>query len=434
MGVGRTLLDRRAADRRVTAAALVIAASFVGLAVVTAAAPAAARMGWWLPLHLLLAGAAATAVGGVMPFFSAGVASVPPAPTAIRVLGVAGIAVGAVLVVTVRIAGNGVIDNGWLGAVAGGTYLAGMAAVAAATLLPLRAALGPRRAILAVSYGAALTSAALGSLMGTLAIAGWAPALAAWDVLRPAHAWLNVFGFLSLVIAASLLHLLPTVAGTRIERTPVAMAVLAGLMIGPLLVAAGFVLRLTPVALLGAALVVAGSLALVGHAATVVRRRGRWTTDLGWHRFVQGSLFAAVAWFACAAALAAASVANGGASSRGWDTALVMAPVALGWAAQALVGSWSHLVPAIGPGSPEVHARQRVTLGHWATARVLLAQVGVALAAIGIPAHQDGLALAGGAMLVVWAVTALGLLAGAIRAMLGVAPLAHRRISLPDAP
>ena len=134
----------------------------MGLAVLSALAPATARMGWWLPLHLLLAGGAATAVAGVMPFFSAGVASVPPAPTAIRVAGVAGIAAGAALIVLVRIAGSGAIDNGALGAVAGSTYLAGVAAVAAATLLPLRAALGPRRVVLAVSYGAALTSVARG--------------------------------------------------------------------------------------------------------------------------------------------------------------------------------------------------------------------------------------------------------------------------------
>src|SRR6478609_9022347 len=61
MSSGRSLLARRTADRRVTAASIGIAAMFVGLATLSALAPATMRMGWWLPLHLLLAGGAATA-------------------------------------------------------------------------------------------------------------------------------------------------------------------------------------------------------------------------------------------------------------------------------------------------------------------------------------------------------------------------------------
>jgi len=48
---------------------------------------------------------------------------------------------GAALVVVVRLAGRGAIDNAALGAVAGTTYLVGIGAVATATMLPLRAAL-----------------------------------------------------------------------------------------------------------------------------------------------------------------------------------------------------------------------------------------------------------------------------------------------------
>jgi nitrite reductase (NO-forming) len=412
---GRSLLARRSADRRVTALGVALAATYLALTVLSLLAPPQTRMGAWLPLHLLLAGAAATAIAGVMPFFSAGVASVPPAPTSVRLLGVLGIATGAGLIVLVRIAGDGAIDNGVLGALAGAVYLVGIAGVACATLLPLRAALGPRRAALAVSYGMALGCVAVGALIGTLAIAGWAPALAAWDVLRPTHAWINVFGFLSLVIAASLLHLLPTVAGTRIERTPASMLVLVGMMTGPLTVAVGFVTRLTPLVLVGAALVVAAALALVWHATTVLRRRGRWTTDLAWHRFVQWSLLASVGWFAIGTALAAAVVVQEGATARGWDSSVVLGPIALGWAAQALVGSWSHLVPAVGPGSPEVHARQRAILGRWATARVLVAQAGVACVSLGVPRDVQALVQLGFVLVGACAIVALVLLASALR-------------------
>jgi len=418
---GRGLLARRAADRRVTALGVTLAAGYLALTLLSLLAPPATRMGAWLPLHLLLAGAAATAIAGVMPFFSAGVASVPPAPTSVRLVGVLGIATGAGLVVLVRLGGHGAIDNGVLGAVAGVVYLAGIGGVAAATLLPLRAALGPRRAALAVSYGMALGCVAVGALIGTLAIAGWTPALGAWDVLRPTHAWLNVFGFLSLVIAASLLHLLPTVAGTRIERTPASMVVLIGMMTGPLTVAVGFVTRLAPLVLLGSAVVVAAALALVWHAATVLRRRGRWTTDLAWHRFVQWSLLASVGWFAVGATLAAAVVVQGGATARGWDSSVVLGPLALGWAAQALVGAWSHLVPAVGPGSPAVHAHQRSLLGRWATARVLVAQLGIACVVVGVPGDVPALVQLGFVLVGACVLVALVLLVGALRLTLGSA-------------
>ena len=194
-------------------ASIVIAAAYVLLAALSLFAPASLRQGWWLPLHLLLAGGAATAIAGVMPFFSASVASVTPAPAVVRVVGVAGIAIGASLIILVRLTGPA--GAGWTAALAGFAYLVGIGAMAAATLLPLRSALGPRRVILAASYGVALLCVAIGASLGVLALGGWQPILAAWDVSRAAHGWLNVFGFLALVIGASLIHLLPTVAGCR---------------------------------------------------------------------------------------------------------------------------------------------------------------------------------------------------------------------------
>jgi nitrite reductase (NO-forming) len=186
-------------------------------------------------------------------------------------------------------------------------------------------------------------------------------------------------------------------------------------MSGPAIVAVGLMTRLTPVMAAGAALVVTAALALAWHAASVVVRRGRWTTDHAWHRFVQGSLLASVGWFAIGTVLAAAVVVEAGATARAWDTAVVAGPLALGWAAQALVGSWSHLVPAVGPGSPPVHARQRAVLGRWGTARVGLTQVGVALVSVGAPMGDDRLAQAGLALVAAGVAVAVVLLAAALR-------------------
>ena len=70
-----------------------------------------------------------------------------------------------------------------------------------------------------------------------LFLAGWAPILERWGQLRPAHAWTNVIGFVSLVIVATLLHFLPTVLGGRIvPRRSAALAVLGIAMGTPVVV------------------------------------------------------------------------------------------------------------------------------------------------------------------------------------------------------
>jgi nitrite reductase (NO-forming) len=219
--------------------------------------------------------------------------------------------------------------------------------------------------------------------------------LEAWDVSKPAHAWLNVFGFLSLVIGATLIHLLPTVAGTRIERTRLSTLALGGLMVGPMVTAAGFLVRGDALVAAGSLVELAGAVALLGYAAQVVRRRGRWTTDPAWHRMSLVSLTCAVGWFVVAAGLATVTAWSGGATARGWDGSLLLGPLAIGWAAQALVGSWTHLVPSIGPGSPLIHARQRRVLGTLALPRIVALQTGVVLLSVAVPAgNGSGVGLA----------------------------------------
>jgi hypothetical protein len=46
---------------------------------------------------------------------------------------------------------------------------------------------------------------------------------------------------------------------------------------------------------------------------------------------------------------------------------------------QVIVGSWTHLVPAIGPGDPVRHAWQRRILGRAAWPRLIAFQIGAGL-------------------------------------------------------
>ena len=48
----------------------------------------------------------------------------------------------------------------------------------------------------------------------------------------------------------------------------------------------------------------------------------------------------------------------------------------MGWAGIAILASATHLLPAVGPGSPAAHATQRRLLGRWSVARLLALDLG----------------------------------------------------------
>jgi nitrite reductase (NO-forming) len=410
-------------DRYVTLLAIALAGGFVGLAVTVLFIPLPAGMGTWLPLHLLLAGAAPTAIAGVMPFFSAAVSGAPPAGRKVRLSAISGVAAGALLVVGGwSFAGQLGPAGSVIASLGGLVYLAGLLALAAATLLPLRSALGPRRIFMGAIYGLALLNVLLGASLSTLFVMGWAPILEAWTTLKPAHAWLNVFGFVSLVIAGSLLHLLPTVAGARIRRTRASLVAFVGLAAGPLMVALGFVLRSDVLAVGGAGVVVAGAAALCWHAFAVLRSRAAWSSDRSWHTFTTWSLLAGIGWFMLGSLVAAGHIVGAGASPAGWQLMPLIAPLAIGWAGQVLIGSWSHLLPAVGPGSLAQHARQRGILGRAALLRLLLLNGGVAALIAADALGQPLLSQLGAGSIVMAGVTSLLLLVGALLSLAAGGP------------
>jgi nitrite reductase (NO-forming) len=411
---------RGGTDRRITLLAMVMAAGFVGLTIASLVTPALAQHGSWLPLHVLLAGAATTAIAGVMPFFSAAVSGAPPANGAVRLAGVLTVAAGAVVLVIGRgfwPAGTGVSGSVVAG-IGGLVYIGGLLAVTAATLGPLRAAVGPRRFFMGAIYGVALLNIIVGVSLSTLFLLGWGPVIAAWGGLKPAHAWLNLFGFVSLVIGGSLLHLLPTVVGARIRRTRASLVTFAALATGPAFVALGFVTGSDQLAIGGAFVTFVGAAALGWHAVAVLRSRAAWTTDPAWHRFTSWSLVAGIGWFLVASLIALGQVVAGGSSAGGWSLAPLAAPLGVGWAAQVLIGAWSHLVPAVGPGTPPQHARQRYLLGLAATPRLLLANGGVAAVVVGSASGMTSLEMGGMLAIVSAGIAALALIAASMAILL----------------
>jgi hypothetical protein len=85
----------------------------------------------------------------------------------------------------------------------------------------------------------------------------------AWASIRVWHVWLNLIGFVSLVIATTLLHFFPTVIGERSAARPTARAVVVCLESAPALVALAMPFGAEIVARAGAILVEAGAISLV---------------------------------------------------------------------------------------------------------------------------------------------------------------------------
>ena len=404
----------RSADRAVTVGGLVASGAFLVAATLALGLPESVRLGIWLPLHLALAGGAGTAIAAVMPFFAASLAAAAPVDQRIRIAAIAGICVGAIGVVL------GVSTTAPTLAIAGGiAYLAALAGVAWATFRPLRRGLGPRGGIVAVAYGLALAQLTIGVALGTTRLTGLGSIVADWSWLKPAHAWLNVMGFVSLVIAGTSLHLLPIVLGSRIRRQASASVMVAALAVGPMLVAVGEVVRADMIVGLGIASEVVGAAALAAYAAGCLRDRATWTTDAGWHRMTAGHLLCAVAWFAVSVIVIASRALAAGSGPDAGSLAPVAGTLATGWIIQAILGAAGHLVPAIGPGDPARHAAQRRRLGTLATSRLVVLQVSVLAVTVGTAFDLGGPLAVGliGSAVVVVSTLGLLLLAAATRAI-----------------
>ena len=266
----------RGGDRRVTASGVIVAAAFVAVAVGSLALPAGLRRGIWLPLHLALAGAAGTAIAAVLPFFTAALLAAQPADRRVRVGAIVAVAAGALAV------SAGVVSSWTPVAVLGGVgYVAGITVLAVAAFAPFRRSLARRRPIVEIAHAAALGQLAVGALLATALLAGWAPVAERWLELKPAHGWLNLFGFVTAVVAATLIHLGPTVAGTRIRPRSSGRLAISGLATGPAVIALGYATRIDELARIGAVAVIAGGLGLAIHGVVVHRDGGTWTTDAG---------------------------------------------------------------------------------------------------------------------------------------------------------
>jgi len=395
-------------ERGVLRIGLVLIAGFVAAAV--ASLLPAARSGHWGGLHLVLAGGALVAVGTFMPHFGVTLAGAAPEPARLRLGGVVALASGAVLVV------GGVLAQVAGIAVAGATLLwLGLGITAWTALRPGRQPLARRHPIAQAAYAVALLEVAIGIGLPVLLLLGWEPAVAGWARLKPAHVWLNLFGFMSLTMSATLVYLYPTVLAARIRVHSSLVAMVGGGIVGPPLVAAAAVIDNHPLGIVGAVITVSGAIGQLAYAADVWGRRGRWTTDAGWHRLTSWHFTAAMAWYLAAVAAAAIGIIRDGPAPAGWSLGALGIPLVAGWVLQVLVGAWSHLLPAVGSTDPAGRARQRAVLGFAARPRLLVWNAAVLLAWIGLGTVNLPIAITGFVALAATTLLAVGLVLWALR-------------------
>lgn len=398
----------RLTERHVLALGLGLAGLFVLAAGIAAAATLPDGGSPWVALHLALVGAATVAIGTFMPHFAVTLAGTRPAPTPERLAAILLLAAGAVGVV----AGMSLLGAGWT--LAGAVLaLAGVALTARHTVAPTRDPLARRHPIALLAYGLALAELALAMGIGAAGAIGIPEVSRAWAALRPAHAWLSLFGAVSLTIFATLVYLAPTVLGARLRPSlPLAVG-LAGVAGGPPLAALGFALDARAVVLAGMATTLVGAAGQVAYALDAHRRRGPFTSEHDWRAVVVWHLVGGTGWFAAACAVALVAVAAGG-PVGGWSIGVLAVPMVAGWLLQELVGSWTHLVPSVTPGSPADHAAQRRVLAFASRSRLVAWNAGIGLAWAGLGLEMPPMAAAGAIAIGAAAVTSVVTLARAL--------------------
>ncbi|MGZ4110730.1 MAG: hypothetical protein ACXVP7_13730, partial [Actinomycetota bacterium] len=346
------------------------ARAWLSAAVVSLALPAGWRSGIWLPLHLTVAGAVTTAISGAMQNFAATLTATPAAPAA---------AVAAQLIALT--AGVFLIAVGYpfahpaLVAAGGTSFVVAMGLLLWFVTRAWRRALNRRHRVPVAMYagavGCVLAGGAIGAALGSRAVGD----PLTWLGLRSAHMVLNVLGFVSVTIAATLVTLLPTVLRVQMPRWH-GGSTAACLLAGAIVLAVGLGSRRVGVGTAGALLFglgVAGVLWLVLRVLGVPRT---WPIPVTAKHFV-----AALGWFVVGSIALVDAVARGPFAFVAFREPFLVYFVA-GWIVQVPLGAWLYLLPMARPGHPDERRRQLAAGELGGNLEVVVFNLGVGLLAL----------------------------------------------------
>lgn len=330
----------------------------------------------WLMVHLLLLGAASTAILVWSQHFADTLLRRPaPGGRRLQVVRLTAHTLGALLVVV------GVLSVRWSLTVLGGALVA-VAALSQVMVIrrQSRGALPSQFGPLVRYYVAAGAVLPLGVAAGVLLARG-----TAGDELHGriyvAHLTFTLLGWVGLTVLGTLLVLWPTVLHARIEPqdatagTRALPLVLLGLGVVAVAAATGWRALVGVGAAVVAAAVVLVVLMMVRQARTAPPR-----TYAGW------SVAAATAWFLVdVVAFGAVVVLAPSWAAAAEDVRVLVAPFAVGFVAQVLLGSLSYLMPVVLGGGPAVARRTAAELDRGALVRVLLVNGALVLFVAPVP-------------------------------------------------
>ncbi len=355
--------------RTTTALYQTVARVWLTLAGLSLLLPPARRAGIWLPLHLALAGAVATAISGAMQNFMLSLTSTPdpPAWTTWTQLGLV-------------IAGAGLIAVGtptstpWLVGLGGASFVGAMAVLGWMLRRAWRMALNKRHPFPMATYGVAvliaLIGGTLGALMGSRSVSG-----ETYLHFRRAHMTLNVLGFASLTVVGTLVTLLPTALRVRMPRWKgwAALMLFTG---GLLLQLLGWDLASTPLLAAGGIAYAAGALGVVWLVFSVLRMERKWKVPLA-----AMHMMAAAAWFVSGSLAFSWALMHGPEGFDAFRSNFLIAFVG-GWLVQILLGAWAYLLPMARPGHPDARRRSLAVFEMAAPVQLAVLNVGLALMAV----------------------------------------------------
>ncbi|MCY7290473.1 MAG: copper oxidase, partial [Cryobacterium sp.] len=329
----------------------------------------------WLMVHLLFLGAVSTAILVWSQHFADTLLR-HPAPGGRVSLGsrLGAHTLGAVLVIT------GIVGGWWLVVLAGG-ILVGTNALAHALILfrQSRGALPGRFAPLVRYYMAAGIALAIGVTLGVLMArtdVGGEPA----ERMYIAHVGFNLLGWVGLTVISTVALLWPTVLHARVQTTRAsARGTLPLFLAGLTVLGIGLLIDQRLVAAAGVLIYLVG-LGLVLVEAVRLARQSPAVTFAGW------SLGAALTWFFACVLGFGLIVTFAPSWVAATDRLGQLVPVlAVGFAAQILLGALSYLVPVVLGGGPSVSKATAAMLDRAALFRVIVTNVGLVLYLLPVP-------------------------------------------------
>jgi nitrite reductase (NO-forming) len=328
----------------------------------------------WLMVHLLLLGAVTNAIVVWSTHFAHALLRTPAGSRRGEVVRLVVLNLGVAAVVV------GMLADVWL-VVLAGSIVVGSAVAAHGISLALKArrALPARFATSVHHYIAACCALPVGAAIGT--VMARHPGESMHGRLLVAHQSANILGWMGLTVIGTLLTLWPTILRTKMaagaerasrQALPVlgtALFLVAGSALLGLLTAAGI-----------------GVLAYLGATLWALRPALAAARARPPQSFAAWSVLAAIGWLVVSLVwLTGLLVTSADWVAAGERTHLVTVPLAVGFAAQVLLGAMTYLVPVVLGGGPARVRELTATLERGAALRVVVTNAGLGLCLAPVP-------------------------------------------------